>query len=115
VPPIATNNQHVLYTGASFKGSWNGVLMYEWDRVPLVSSTIQVSHGLLMGAQAGAVVWGQSSKFTEDTIQDLGHDYVAELHEIRGISKIVYNRLSISGEANEDNGVVHIFPAAVAD
>jgi len=115
VPPIATNNQHVLYTGASFKGSWNGVLMYEWDRVPLVASTIQVGHGLLLGAQAGAVVWGQTSKFSEDTEQDLGHDYVAELHEIRGIGKVVYNRLSVSGETNEDNGVVHIFSAAVAD
>lgn len=115
VPPMATNNQHVLYTGASFKGSWNGVLIYEWDRVPLVASTIQVGHGLLLGAQAGAVVWGQTSKFNEDTIQDLGHDYVAELHEIRGISKIVYNRLSVSGETNEDNGAVHVFAAAVAD
>jgi hypothetical protein len=105
----------VLYTGASFKGSWNGVLIYEWDRVELVSSTIQCGHGLLMGAQAGAVVWGQTSKFTEDTSQDLGHDYVAELHEIRGIEKIVYGRNSVSGESDEDNGVVHVFAAAVAD
>lgn len=115
VPPIATNNQHVLYTGASFKGSWNGVLMYEWDRVPLVASTIQVAHGFLLGAQALCVVWGQTSKFSEDTTQDLGHDYVAETHEIRGMGKVVYNRLSVSGEANEDNGVVHMFVAAVAD
>lgn len=114
VPPIS-GNSHVLYTGASFKGSWNGVLLYEWDRVPLVASTIQVGHGLLMGAQAGVVVWGQTSKFSEDTSQDLGHDYVAELHEIRGIGKVVYNRSSVSGETNEDAGVVHIFSAAVAD
>lgn len=115
VPPIASNNSHVLYTGASFKGSWNGVLMYEWDRVNLVASTIQVGHGLLLGAQAAAVVWGQTSKFNEDATEDLGHDYIAELHEIRGISKIVYNRSSVSGETNEDNGVVHMFSAAVAD
>lgn len=115
VSPVTSNKDHVLYTGSSFKGSWNGVLIYEWDRVPLVASTIQVGHGLLLGAQAGAVVWGQTSKFNEDTIQDLGHDYVAELHEIRGMSKVVYNRSSVSGETNEDNGVVHIFSAAVAD
>lgn len=115
VSPVATNKDNVLYTGASFKGAWNGVLMYEWDRVPLIASTIQVEHGLLMGAQAGVVVWGQTSKFTEDTIQDLGHDYVAELHEIRGTGKVVYNRNSVSGEANEDNGVIHIFAAALAD
>jgi N4-gp56 family major capsid protein len=114
VPPMSGSG-HVLYTGASFKGSWNGVLIYEWDRIPLVSSTIQVSHGLVMGAQAAAVVWGQTSKFSEDTTQDLGHDYVAELHEIRGISKIVYGRSSVSGETNEDNGVIHTFAAAVAD
>ncbi len=115
VSPVTSNKDHVLYTGSSFKGSWNGVLIYEWDRTQLVSSTIQCGHGLLMGAQAGAVVWGQTSKFSEDTEQDLGHDYVAELHEIRGIAKIVYNRSSVSGETNEDNGVVHVFAAAVAD
>lgn len=114
VSPVTSNKDHVLYTGASFKGSWNGVLIYEWDRIPLIASTIQVSHGLLFGAQALAVVWGQTSKFTEDT-EDMGHDYKAELHEIRGMSKIVYNRSSVSGETNEDNGVVHIFAAAVAD
>jgi uncharacterized protein DUF4043 len=115
VSPVTSNKDHVLYTGASFKGSWNGVLIYEWDRIPLVASTIQVSHGILLGAQALAVCWGQSSKFSEDTEQDLGHDYVAELHEIRGMSKIVYNRSSVSGETNEDNGVIHTFVAAVAD
>lgn len=115
VSPVTSNKDHVLYTGSSFKGSWNGVLIYEWDRVPLVASTIQVGHGLLLGAQAAAVVWGQSSKFTEDTTEDMGHDYKAELHEIRGMSKIVYNRSSVSGETNEDNGAVHIFSAAVAD
>jgi len=115
VSPVTSNKDHVLYTGSSFKGSWNGVLMYEWDRIPLIASTIQVSHSLLLGAQAGAVVWGQNSKFSEDTNQDLGHDYVAELHEIRGVKKIVYNRSSVSGETNEDNGVVHLFPASVAD
>jgi hypothetical protein len=31
------------------------------------------------------------------------------------MSKIVYNRSSVSGETNEDNGVIHTFVAAVAD
>jgi hypothetical protein len=61
------------------------------------------------------VARGQTSKFSEDTIQDLGHDYVAELHEIRGIGKIVFNRSSVSGETNEDNGVIHVITAAVSD
>lgn len=114
IPPMGNGNSPI-YTGASFKGSWSGVLLYEWDRVPLVSSTIQVGHGFLMGAQAGAVCWGQMSKFGEE-FNDLGHDVSYELHEIRGIKKIVYGRNAIDGSiSDEDNGVVHMFTAAVAD
>lgn len=114
IPP-GSNGDSVIYTGSSFKGSWNGVLVYEWDRVPLVSSTIQVGHNLLMGAQAGAVCWGQMSKFGEE-FNDIGHEVSYELHEIRGIKKVVYGRNAIdSSISDEDNGVVHIFGAAVAD
>ena len=41
LPFTAGNGDSVIYTGASYKGTWNGVLVYEWDRVPLVSSTVQ--------------------------------------------------------------------------
>jgi hypothetical protein len=91
------------------------VLIYEYDRMPLVSSTIQVGHCFLMGAQALAVCWGQMSKFGQDT-EDLGHDIIFETHEIRGISKIVYDRNTVdSNISNEDNGLVNGFFAAVAD
>lgn len=99
----------VLYTGSSFKGAWNGTLVYEYERLPLVSSTIQVAHNLLLGAQAAAIVWAQRSKFGEEE-EDIGHDVVYELHEIRGIQKLVFNR-----PTPEDNGVIHLFSAAVAD
>jgi hypothetical protein len=90
--------------------------VYEWDRVPLVSSTVQVAANLVMGAQSGAVCWGQTTKFSEDTSQDLGHDYVCETHEIRGIKKIVFGRNAVDGSlTDEDNGVVHVYTAAVAD
>lgn len=108
LPPNA-NRDSVLFSGSSFKGSWNGSLIYEFDRMPLVSSTIQCSHNLLLGAQAGAVCWGQRSKFGEDD-EDIGHDKLYELHEIRGISKLYFNRAS-----EEDQGIVHCFAAAVAD
>ena len=115
VPPGGFQD-HVLYTGSSFKGSWDGVLIYEWDRVALVASTIQCAHNLVMGAQSGAVCWGQMTKFAEDTAQDIGHDYVAETHEIRGISKIVYGRNTVDASiSDEDNGIIHLFSAAVAD
>lgn len=108
IPPQSNSNSP-LFTGTSFKGSWNGVLIYEYERIQLVSSTIQCAHNLMLGAQAGAVVWGQRSKFSEEEA-DFGHDISYELHEIRGIAKLVFNRAT-----QEDQGVIHVFSAAVAD
>ena len=108
IPP-QSNGASPLYTGSSFKGSHEGVLIYEYERLPLVSSTIQVAHNLLLGAQAAALVWGQRSKFSEEEA-DFGHDISYELHEIRDVEKLVFNRAT-----PEDNGVVHVFAAAVAD
>jgi hypothetical protein len=103
------DSSSVLFSGSAFKGAWDGVLVYENERLILDSSTIQVSHNFLLGAQAAAVVWGQRTKFNEEE-SDFGHDVSYELHEIRGISKLVFNRAT-----QEDNGVVHVFAAAVAD
>ena len=108
IPP-QSNGESPLFTGSSFKGSWDGTLIYEYERIPLVASTIQVSHNLFLGAQAAAVVWGQRSKFGEED-SDLGHDMTYETHEIRGISKIYFDRAT-----QEDHGIVHVFAAAVAD
>ena len=107
--PPGNRQDSVLFQGRSFKGSWNGVLVYEFDRLSLVSSTIQCSHNFLLGAQAAAVVWGQRSKFGEEE-SDVGHDRTYELHEIRGISKLYFDR-----GTPEDHGYVHVFAAAVAD
>lgn len=106
---VPSGTGSVLFTGSHFKGAWNGVLVYENERLPLIASTIQVTHNLLLGAQAGAVVWAQRSKFGEEE-EDLGHDRVYELHEIRGIAKLVFNRAT-----EEDHGLVNVFSAAVAD
>lgn len=112
IPP-QSNSDSPIYSGSSFKGSWNGVLLYDYDRILLDptagASSIQVAHNLLLGAQAGAVVWGQRSKFGEESL-DLGHDRVYELHEIRGVKKLVFSRTT-----PEDNGVVHVFTSAIAD
>jgi hypothetical protein len=113
--PPNTNRESPLFTGAAFRGAYDGCLVYEYDRIPLVSSTIQVSHNLFMGAQASAVCWGQMPKFGEEEF-DIGHDVVYEIHEIRGVKKVVYGRNAVDGSiTNEDNGVNHIFAAAVAD
>lgn len=114
LPPNG-NRDSSLFTGNSFRGSYDGILIYEYDRVQLVSSTIQCAHNLFMGAQAATVVWGQMPKFNEQE-QDLGHTVTYEVHEIRNTAKLVYGRNAIdSSLSDEDNGVVHVFTAAVAD
>ena len=107
VPPRSEDS--VIFSGSSFKGAYDGILIYEYDRIQLVSSTIQVSHNFLLGAQAAAVVWGQRGKFGEE-FSDLKHSVSYEIHEIRGVSKIYFTRTN-----QMDQGLVHIFAAAVAD
>lgn len=115
--PPGANRESPLFTGNSFRGVYDGVLIYEYDRIELIASTIQVAHNHLLGAQAAAVVWGQMPKFGEDHGEfDLGHDKVFEIDEIRGVEKIIYNRTADdAGITNEDNGQVHVFSAAVGD
>jgi hypothetical protein len=108
IPPQSNSNSPI-YTGSSFKGAWNGVLVYEYEELQLVSSTIQCAHNLLLGAQAAAVAWAQRSAFNEEE-QDLGHRLSIEDHQIRGVEKLVFDRAT-----QEDNGIVHVFSAAVAD
>jgi N4-gp56 family major capsid protein len=111
IPPMGDASSPI-YSGSWFKGSWEGVLIYEYDRLPLSSdgaSSAQISHTLLLGAQAAAIVWGQRSKFGEED-QDLGHVKIYEVHEIRGIAKLVFSRAT-----QEDNGVVHGYFSAAAD
>lgn len=104
-----TNSDSPLFSGSALKGSHNGVLIYEYDQLELISSTIQCAHNLLLGAGAAAIAWGQRSKYGEE-YSDVGHDYTGEQHEIRGIEKLVFNR-----STPEDNGIVHVFTAGVAD
>jgi hypothetical protein len=118
--PPGRNSDSLYFTGSHFKGSWEGVLIYEYDRLPLATNTnsIQTAHNLLMGAQAGAVVWGQRTKFGEED-EDLKHNQIYELHDIRNAvssgstnnHKLVRN----DGVNTTDHGIVNVFSAAVAD
>lgn len=104
--PPRSNADSIFFSGSAFKGSFEGVLIYEYEAMPLVSSTIQVAHNLLLGAQAGVVCWGQRTKFGEEE-EDLAHNLIYELHDIRGQAKMVRNSV--------DHGLVNVFAAAVAD
>lgn len=120
VPP--GSNESVFFTGSDYKGNVDGVLIYSYDKMPLISSTIQVSHNLIMGARAGILAWGQRSKFTDDTVpsaaNDYGHDYGAELCDIRNERVIgtSNNMKCINPEGTaHDYGLVNLFCSAVAD
>jgi len=108
IPPNS-NRESPIFTGSAFKGAYDGILIHEYDRINLVSSTIQVAHNFLLGAQAAAMVWGQRPKFGEE-FSDLGHAVSYEIHEISHVNKIYFTRTS-----EADHGVVHVFAAAVAD
>ena len=114
--PPSRNSDSVYFTGSHFKGSWEGVLIYEYDRLPLEtnSNSVQTAHNLLMGAQAGAVVWGQRTKFAEED-EDLGHNQIFELHDIRNQSGGAgsYNTKLI--RESVDHGLINVFTAAAAD
>ena len=108
IPP-QSNRDSVIFSGSSFKGAYDGILIYEYDRINLISSTIQVAHNMLLGAQAAAMVWGQRPKFGEE-FSDLGHAVSYEIHEISHVDKIYFTRTN-----GVDNGKVSVFAAAVAD
>lgn len=110
IPPEANSN-NPLYTGSSFKGSHDGVLIHEYDGILLEanSNSVQCAHNFLLGAQAAAWAIGQGVKYHQEEI-DHGHSLSAEVHEIFGIEKLVFNT-----DNAEDHGVVHSYVAAVSD
>jgi N4-gp56 family major capsid protein len=125
--PPGSNADSIIRKGQSFKGSWNGTLVYEYDSIELADNTnsVQTAQNLLLGAQAQFIAWAQRSKFGEDD-EDIGHDLLFELHEIRnggttGVDKAVFTgptsgaSTRADGNAAEDHGVVHVFSAAVGD
>ena len=113
IPP-RTGSSNPIFTGSDFKGAYDGVLIYKHSDLDLENNTnsVQIAHNLLMGAQAGAVVWAQKSKFMEE-FGDFKHDVSYELHEIRVVNKALFS--STDGGSQEDNGVINVYAAAVAD
>lgn len=98
-----------LLTGSDYLGEWDGVMVYSSSRVPLESSGVQIAHNFFLGAQACFVGVAQRLEWAED-IDDYYHENGFAVGEVRGIAKTVYDR-----STPEDNGVVHVYTAAVAD
>lgn len=116
--PPGSNSNSLYYSGSHFKGSWEGVLIYEYDRLPTNTSgsgSAQVSHNLLMGAQAGAVVWGQRTKFGEE-FTDLKHNVTYEYHDIRNRNGLAAGSYNVKMVRNSvDHGIVNVFTSAADD
>lgn len=114
IPPTANKN-NVLFTGSSFKGAYDGILVHEWEGIAteINSNSVQCAHNLLLGAQAACMAWAQHSRFKEQ-LKNYDEDAGYKLHEINGIKKTVYDFNAVNGEANEDYGIIHVFTTAVA-
>lgn len=113
IPPMANKNS-VLFTGSSFKGAYDGVLVHEWEGVGLEtnSNSVVCAHNLFLGAQACCLAWAQYSRFKEE-LDNYEEDAGYKLHEINGVKKVVYDFNAVNGETNEDYGVIHVFTSAV--
>lgn len=89
--------------GAMYKGSYDGVAVYELPDDVLVEKRTtggDICHNLLLGAQAACIGYGMRPDFRFDNDD---YDTVKNLAviEIRGQKKTVFN--------NEDFGIVHIY------
>jgi len=108
IPPQANSNSPI-YTGSEYMGSWKGIHVYEYEGLQLLPSTIQVATNLFMGAQAIGVAWAMRSKFSEE-FTDHGYQVSYNSGEIRGMERLVFNR-----DTEEDQGLIHLYSAGVAD
>jgi hypothetical protein len=112
--PAMANTKSPIYSGNSFKGGFNGVLIYEYEGIGLDTSNIQYAHNLMLGAQAIVLAWAMHGKLTEEK-SNYEKDIGLEHHEINSIEKVIWDRNTVNGATNEDNAIGHHFVAAVAD
>lgn len=105
-----------LFRGADYV--WDGLIIKEIPEIEVISgvgaSSIDVAPVYLCGAQALGVGWAKRT--TSRTKEfDYGDKYGMEIHEIRGIEKLCFEK---NGDASGDfvqHGVVTGFFSAVAD
>ncbi|TGT42776.1 DUF4043 family protein [Mesorhizobium sp. M8A.F.Ca.ET.165.01.1.1] len=116
-----------IINGATFVGEYQGILIYEmFDSQMVEASTIQIAHNLLLGAEAAVMAYGNVAKpagtwnaysdpkskaLVTREITDHAGDVAYGMTFVGGAKKLVN---SISGTA-EDNAIVHVYTAAVAD
>lgn len=131
--------ENPLFAGAEFL--YDGILVYEYDRAPMrtgaggttpsegfvlnagktattdaVASGKSVARGLLLGAQAGMMVWGRRPSWYEDKVDARKPQIVTDA--LYATSKVVFNEYtqpSGPNTAQEDYGVYAFDTQVVVD
>lgn len=109
----ARGDMNPMFTGAL--GMYDGVILVETDRCPLLSgvgaSSIDVAANFLCGAQAllyaSASVDGRQKMMMFEERFDYGNKTGVAIESIYGIAKAVFN--------SKDHGIVTVYSAAVGD
>ena len=99
--------ENPIFSGAL--GMYDNVIIHEHENVQISetgSGSAEVGHGLLLGAQAGALAIAQEAQWTEKVF-DYGRKYGVSISTIFGIEKAKFN--------NEDFGTIQIVTACKPD
>lgn len=120
------SQQFDVINGATFVGKHEGVLIYESlnsDMLATNGTSVQYSHNVLLGAGAAVMAYGdvavpmgasghilqkKNKALVTTEVTDHAGDVEYGITFVGGARKLV-------NSSNEDNGVVHLFTAAVAD
>ena len=87
-----------IFTGAL--GVYNGIVLHEWERLPVAPTNSSVRRGVFCGAQAAAMAFGkgyggENAKYVEDSF-DYGRQFGQSVQTIAGIKKMVFNSIDFA-------------------
>jgi N4-gp56 family major capsid protein len=115
--PRGLNNP--IFTGAL--GMWDGVIVVESERMPILSgvgaSSINVAHNALCGAQSFLFAQAGTEEMQQVEIIEEDFDYKEDKgFAIRSVFEVKKALFNSAGQTNaKQHGIVSVFSAAVAD